>query len=415
LSESAGPRRVLITGIGLVTPLGETLAAFSQALSCGHSGFAAVKSSHSDEVPGARVHSDLTEGLTRSELMLADRSTQLALRAAALALRDAGWDADDPEWERCGLFVGSGSGPTEAVHTAHASLHSSGRMAGTSLLRCLPSGAASAIAIRHHLRGQTQTYTSACASSAQAIGEAMRAIRHGYIDVALVGGTEAPFGGSTIKAWEAMRVLAPMGDNIAQACRPFDRSRRGIVLGEGAAFFVLESQARARSRGVHQLAHAQLAGYGAAGDGHHWTEPNAGGQAQAMFEAIHDAGLQPQDIGAINAHGTGTAVGDQVEARSIGSLFESKRRNDASAPWVSSTKGHHGHLLGASGAIEMAAAIATLKTGNVPATRNLNEADAENTLRLVRGKPARLREGSAVLSNSFAFGGSNACLVLKAA
>jgi 3-oxoacyl-[acyl-carrier-protein] synthase II len=365
------------------------------------------------------VRTDLTEGLSRGELMLADRSAQLALRAAGLALRSAGWDADDPEWERCGLFVGSGSGPTESVHVVHASLHGSGRMAGTSLLRCLPSGAASAVALRFRLRGATQTYTSACASSAQAIGEAMRAIRHGYLDVALVGGTEAPFGGSTVKAWQAMRVLAPLGEDPAQASRPFDRGRRGIVLGEGAVFFVLESQAHARARGVDGLAYAQLAGYGAAGDGHHWTEPSARGQAQAMFEAIHDAGLSPQDIGAVNAHGTGTTVGDEVEAQSIASIFGAHQGNargkDVSVPWVSSTKGHHGHLLGASGAIEMAAAIAALKGGFVPATRNLDQADAGNVLRLVRGEPARLRKGSAVLSNSFAFGGSNACLVLKAA
>jgi 3-oxoacyl-[acyl-carrier-protein] synthase II len=402
-------RDVVITGIGLVTPIGQSLIEFGRALFDGAVGFEAVPSRNAPALPGARVRADLGAGLARGEALLADRCTQLALLASSRALEDAGWAAGAADLQRCGTFVGCGAGPSEASTEAYAVLHRNGRMPGLALLRCLPGGAAVGVAIRHGLRGPTQSYASACASSTMAIGEAMRAIRHGYLDMALAGGTEAPFGEGTVKAWEALRVLAPLGDDPAAACRPFDHRRRGLVLGEGAVFFVLESAERAQARSA--TVYARLAGYGAAGDAHHWTEPSARGQMRAMAEAIVDAGLAPRDIGAINAHGTGTPVGDAVEAESITAVFGSGE----TAPAVSSTKAAHGHLLGASGAIELAAAIGTLQRGSVPPTRNLDQTDAGNALKLVRGDPVPLREGSAVLSNSFAFGGSNACLVITSA
>lgn len=350
-------------------------------------------------------------GLSRNEATLADRSVPLALLASSRALADAGWVADASALQRCGVFVGCSSGPTESVNASYTTLHDSGRLPGLTLLRCLTSGAAASIAIRHGLRGPNQTYATACASSTVAIGEAMRAIRHGYLDIALVGGTEAPFADGTLKAWEALRVLAPLDDDADADCayRPFDRSRRGIVLGEGAVFFVLEAADHAAARGAP--AHARLAGYAASGDGHHWTEPSTQGQVQAMREALADAKLEPSDIGCINAYGAGTPVGDQVEAESIASVFGP----GPTGPAVSSTKGAHGHLLGASGAIELAAAIVTLDKGQVPPTRNLQDPDDRCAINLVIDRPAPLRADSAVLSNSFAFGGSNACLVVAAA
>ena len=411
-------RQVVITGIGLVTPLGDTLAAFGAALHSGHGAFGTVVSRVSKAVPGARVVSDPSLGLTRGEALLADRSTQFALLAASRALHDAGWTGAERALQHCGVFVGSGAGPTESVNVAYRAMHEKGRMPALTLLRCLPSGAASAIAIRHGLRGPAQSYSSACASSTLAIGEAMRAIRHGYLDMALVGGTEAPFGDGTVMAWDALRVLAPLHDSDAartdcdaadsanRACRPFDRSRRGLVLGEGAVFFVIEAAEHAAARRAPTL--ARLAGYAATGDGHHWTEPSSPGQVRAMTEALDDACISPGDVGAINAHGTGTLVGDEVECASIAAVFGA----GTSGPAVSSTKAAHGHLLGASGAIELAAAIVVLNTQRVPPTRNLRQPDDACAVNLVWEGPVSLRAGQAVLSNSFAFGGSNACLVV---
>jgi 3-oxoacyl-[acyl-carrier-protein] synthase II len=375
-------RDVMVTGIGLATPLGDCLTQFSAALMGGQGAFSAVASRHTAPRPGARVTVDVDSGLSRSEAQLADRSVRLALHAAGRALRDAGLNAEALRGERCGVFVGCGAGPTASVDQSHATLHNRGRLPGLTLLRCLPGGAANAVAQRHGLRGPVQTYANACAASATAIGEALRAIRHGYLDLVLVGGCEAPFGDASIKAWDALRVLAPLPEDANTACRPFDVSRQGLVLGEGAVFFLLEARSRVRRR-----------------------------QARARGQVLADAELRPTDIAAINAHGTGTPVGDAVEARAIASVFGAA----ACGPWVSSTKATHGHLLGASGAIEMAASLAGVQQRLWPATRNLRQADPGHGLHLVTDHAVPMPAGAAVLSNSFAFGGSNACLVLRAA
>jgi 3-oxoacyl-[acyl-carrier-protein] synthase II len=224
-----------------------------------------------------------------------------------------------------------------------------------------------------------------------------------------VGGCEAPFGDASIKAWDALRVLAPLPEDANTACRPFDLSRQGVVLGEGAVFFLLEARSQVQRRKARAV--GQVLGYGASGDGCHATEPDVGGQVQAMQAALADAQLGPTDIAAINAHGTGTPVGDAVEMCAIATVFGIA----AGAPWVSSTKAVHGHLLGASGAIEMAACLAGLQQRQWPATRNLRHADPSQGLRLVAGAAVPLPANAVVLSNSFAFGGSNACLVFKEA
>ena len=407
--HARAPRDVLITGIGLVTPLGDTLSQCAAALYGSAPVFTAVATQHARAVPGARVASDVDAGLSRGEAQLADRSVRLALRAADRALLHAGFNAALQPPPGCGVYVGCGSGPTESLHAVYSQLLHKGRMSGLALLRCLPSGAAAAVALRHGLRGPVQTYANACAASATALGEALRAIRHSYLDVALAGGTEAPFGDATVRAWEALRVLAPLDEEApAQACRPFDRRRRGLALGEGAVFFVLEAAEHAAARGAPVL--ARLAGFGASGDGSHATEPRAEGQADAMRAALHDARLQPQHIGAINAHGTATPVGDRVEAESIASVFGPPER----APWVSATKATHGHLLGASGAIELAMAVLTLHTRRAPPTRHAEEPDPACAVRLAVAPAPALSADCAVLSNSFAFGGSNACLVVTA-
>lgn len=204
-------------------------------------------------------------------------------------------------------------------------------------------------------------------------------------------------------------MLAPLEGDPGEACRPFDRLRRGIVLGEGAVFFVIESAAYAAARGAQ--AYAEIAGFASGGDGHHWTEPSAEGQVNTMRAALADAGLRPHDVGAVNAYGNATPLGDRVEAASLATLFGT----GPSSPWVTSTKATHGHLLGASGAIEMAASIASLQAARVPVTRNFAQGDEGTGLRVAHGAAPRLAPDSAVLSSSFAYGGSNACVVLAPA
>ena len=405
----------MITGVGLATPLGHDGTAFARSLFNGGALFRWSASAYAKALPAARIDADLALGLSRSELKTGDRHAHLALLASTRALQHAGLEGR-PALRQAGVYLGCGSGPTESNQRAYREQMLEGGLHGLSLLRCLPSGGAAMLAMRHGLSGPSHTQAAACASSAMALGEALRAIRHGYLDLALAGGAEAPFGDTTIKAWERLRVLADREDdgdaladpeaNAGRACRPFDRDRRGLVLGEGAVLFVLESEGHARARGARVL--AVLEGFGATCDAHHWTEPRADGQVQAMQAALDDARLQTSDIHGINAHGTGTVVGDAVEAESIARLFG----NGDAAPWVHSTKSLHGHLLGASGAIELAAVIACLHAGRMPATRNLEQVGVTG-LRLVQHRPAALPQAAVMLSNSFAFGGGNACLVVS--
>jgi 3-oxoacyl-[acyl-carrier-protein] synthase II len=400
-------REVVITGVGLATPLGSDFAAFTRSLfDGGH--FDIVKTRFAAPVPAACVAEDVEAGATRSERMLADRSTLLALAAGSRALDDASVCDDE-----MGVYVGCGAGAQHGLDQGYAQLHGAGRMSATALLRCLPGAPAGALAIRHGLRGPTLSFTSACASSAIALGEAMRAIRNGYIDIALVGGTEAPLADASVRSWQGLRVLAPAGDDPAAACRPFDLGRRGLVLGEGAAFFVLEAAEHAACRGAR--VHANLLGYGTAGDGHHWTEPHAEGQLRAMRAALRDARLTPDAVHAVNAHGTGTQLGDQVEAASIAALFcGADGRRDAPPP-VSATKALHGHLLGAAGAIELAAVLASLQQCRLPPSANFTQRDESCPLDVVGREGRSLPEDAVILSNSFAFGGTNAALLVGAA
>jgi len=251
------------------------------------------------------------------------------------------------------------------------------------------------------------TYACACASSAVAIGEALWALRMGRIDVALVGGSESMLTPAVVAGWQALRVLAPIENGQAhQACRPFDVKRAGFALGEGAAALVLESESHARRRGAPLQ--AQLSGYATNCDGHHMTHPHWEGQVRVMQEALGDAGLLPQDIGYINAHGTATHAGDLAEARSVAEVFGSH-----GVP-ISSTKGLHGHLLGAGGAMELLIAIRALQAGQLPSSANCDQLDPEMALDVIQGGTRDDPNLKHVMSNSFAFGGTNAVLIASA-
>jgi nodulation protein E len=267
--------------------------------------------------------------------------------------------------------------------------------------RGMPSAAASQVSIQLRIRGPSFSVTSACSSSGHAVAQALLLIRSGVVDLALAGGTDAPFTPGLLKAWEALRVVSP------DACRPFCEDRNGLVLGEGAGMVVLETEARARRRGA--APYAELAGFGMSSDASHITDPSVEGAAAAMAAALRDARMEPADVDYVNAHGTGTAANDVNETRAIRQVFGAH----AEALAVSSTKAAHGHALGAAGALELVATALALQRGVVPPTLNFTAPGAGCDLHYVPNQ-AETRGLRGALSNSFAFGGLNAVLALRA-
>ncbi|HEY1129702.1 MAG TPA: beta-ketoacyl-[acyl-carrier-protein] synthase family protein, partial [Roseateles sp.] len=273
--------------------------------------------------------------------------------------------------------------------------------------RVMANSAASHLAMRHQLRAAQLAVSNACASSAQAIGEALWLLRNGRADVALVGGSEAMLHIGSALGWQAMGVMAPLdSDQPAQSCRPFDDARKGLVLGEGAAALVLETEAHARARGATPL--AVLAGYGHSVDAVHLSRPDAAGQARAMGAALRDADLASAEIGYINAHGTATEVGDAVEAESVATVFGRR------AVPVSATKALHGHLIGAGGALELVATVQALRRQALPPSAHVRTSALSDQADIIIGE-ARATPLRAAMSNSFAFGGSNVALIVTTA
>ena len=404
--------RIAVTGIGLVTPIGSTLADFDAALFAGRSAVKAHTLVIDDMEPMtmAVAACDFDDTARSSSRLPLDRGTAMALAAARDAAGQAGLASATIDGDRVGVYWGSGmagSGSFDA--TARALYADSRRVRPTTVLTTMPNAAAAELGLLFGARGAALSYACACASASVAIGEAMRAIRGGWIDVAIVGGHEAQLTPGTLASWHAMRVTAPPpADAPHTACRPFSADRSGFALGEGAAALVIESVAHARARGA--TATVMLSGYATNCDSVHMTQPDPAGQVRAMRAALHDAGLRPADIGYINAHGTATGAGDAAEATSIHALF-------GSAVPVGSTKAIHGHLLGGGGAVELAASLRALAHATLPPTAHLQTPDAAfaAALDLVRGD-ARAAPGLRhVLSNSFAFGGTNAVLIASRA
>jgi 3-oxoacyl-[acyl-carrier-protein] synthase II len=341
------------------------------------------------------------------EHALLDPVSQYALAAGEEACEQSGLLAAQGLCEGAGVFVGTGMGGALSVERAYADMLGLGSAPRPLSILCAMNNApASHLSMRLGLKGPNLCFSTACASSTIAIGEAFRAIRLGRIACALAGGTEACLVGGVLRAWESLRVLAQArADNPARSCRPFARTRDGIVLGEGAAMFVLESLESAVRRGAPLL--AELLGYGATADASHIANPSVEGQVRAMQAALHDADLRPEEIDYVNAHGTATRVGDLCETLALKRVFGAHAHGIP----ISSTKSAHGHLLGAAGAIELAASLAAMRAAFLPATLNLDEDDPECDLDYVPNIP---RHGVALrrfMSNSFAFGGSNAVLI----
>jgi 3-oxoacyl-[acyl-carrier-protein] synthase II len=409
-----GERRVAVTGAGVISPLGCTLEDFHRALCEARSGIGrlpAELSQSSGVQVGARVDWQPTAFLREAEAANLDRATQFALAAAAQALSASGLDAAAAR-ERVGVYWGTGMGGAHSMETSFQQVYARNewRLRPLSVVMSMSNAAGSNVAVRYGLRGPFANFSTACSSSAMALGEAMRTIVAGRADAVVAGGSEALLTPGVLAAWQALRTLAPADPTDAAAsCKPFDKRRGGLVLGEGAAAFVLEDEAHARARGATVLAF--VTGYGNTCDATHLSRPDRDGQVRAMRQALDEAGLEPGAIGYINAHGTATSVGDVVEAQAIAeALGEAALR----VP-VSSTKSLHGHLLGGAGALEFAAALLPLTRGWLPPTAFLEQPDPACRLRHVPLRAERVEPPRATMSNSFAFGGSNVVLVAERA
>ena len=410
-----GARRVAVTGIGVVSALGNSLDAFYRALTEARSGVRRLP----DDVTlgsgvqvGALATWDPAAHFKAPEAGNLDRVAQFALAAAGQALAASSLEPTAMERGRIGVYWGTGMGGAHTLEVAFKSAYGNNdfRLRPLSVVMAMSNAAGSNVALKWGLRGPFANFSTACSSSAMAIGEAMHAIRAGRADAMLAGGSEALLTPVILAAWQALRTLAPAdAADAAASCRPFDKRRGGLVLGEGGAALVLEEESHARARGAPVLAF--ITGYGNTCDAAHMSKPDRDGQVRAMQQALAESGLAPADIGYINAHGTATIVGDVVECEAIKAVF-----GDAAARIpVSSTKSMHGHLLGGAGALEMVAALMPFSEGVIPPTANLVEIDPACAVRHVPMKAERGEIPRAVMSNSFAFGGSNVVLVAQRA
>ena len=406
-------RRVAVTGMGVVSPLGNGAEAFFAALAAGRSGVRRIEADFAARLNcpvAAQASIDAPRHFSPPQLRMLDRVSQFALVAAAEALAQSGGALADLAPERAGVFVGTGMGGSQATDDGYKVLYgeNSDRLKPMSVLMAMANAPAAWIGIEHGITGPNLTYSTACSSSAVAVGEAAKRIARGETEVMIAGGAEAPLTLGTLKAWDALKTLATEdARDPAATCKPFARDRSGLVLGEGAAMVVLEPLDRAVARGATVL--AEIAGYGLATDAAHITRPSVEGQARAMRLALADAGLSPAAVGYINAHGTGTQANDAVETAAIRQVLGAR----ADATPVSSTKSMHAHLLGAAGALELVAAVMAMRSGIIPPTMHLDNPDPECDLDYVPNAARHGKALGAVMSSSFAFGGTNAVLVAR--
>ena len=398
-----------ITGIGVVSPHGTDPVRMFDALLRGESAVQMVFPELARPAAAALAPFDVDAWFTRLQLPGVDRVSQLAVAASSLALRDAGLSAW-PDPLRVGVYTGCGMGGAAALEAAYLAGARNGRVPPLTVPAFMPNAPAAHVAIRHAVHGPVLTYSVACASSAAALAEAAVALQHGHVDIAIAGGSEALIVPGVVQAWQALQTLASFepGD-AARACRPFAAERNGFVLGEGAAFVVLESEAHAQRRGVRVYAH--LAGSSIGCDATHLTKPDAAGQQRVLAQALRNAGLTPRDVGYCNAHGTATRIGDVVECQALRAVW-----GDAiDRLRVSSTKALHGHLLGAAGALEAVITTLALHRRGLPPNMHAQAIDAECAVPMVRAGETAAPGLRAAISSSFAFGGTNVVLAFTGA
>lgn len=406
-------RRVVLTGAGVVSPAGNNKEDFFRNLMGGKSGIRRNTSSFTERLHSrlaAEVDFNPHDHFAKRQLALLDRVSQFALVAAAQAWMDSGVSLTDEEKLRSGVSLGTSMGGASTLDETYFRLYKedADRVKPFTVLLAMSNSPAFHISMAYGLMGPCVTHSNACSSSGVAIGEAYRMIKDGYADMMLAGGTEALLTYGVIRAWESLGILAPEDpEDPSASCRPFSRDRKGLVLGEGAAIFVMEELGMAKKRGAR--IYGEVAGYASTADTFHITKPSIDGQARTISLALRDAGLEPGDIDYINAHGTATELNDLVETQAIKRVFGAA----ACRVPVSSTKSMHGHTMGAAGAIELLASVLAIKNQALPPTANLRTPDPECDLDYI---PERGRTGvrvRAIMSNSFAFGGTNAVLVVK--
>jgi nodulation protein E len=395
-------RRVVVTGIGVISALGTSRPTFWNSLGAGFSGIrlmtlvpeGSTRFPNAAEVHGYRAADYFDE----KEAGFLDRFAQFALIAAREAVADAAIEFNAELRENTAIVTGSCAGGQTTEDEGFYGLYAlkNTRFAPLSIPKVMANAGASRISLEYGITGPAYTVSTACSSANHAIGQAFWMVRSGSAEAAIAGGSEAPFSMGLLKAWEAMRVVSP------DTCRPFSRDRRGLILGEGAAMLMLEPLDRAVARGAHIW--GEIVGFGMSSDAHHITQPSSAGAAKAMRAALTDAQIPPAEIGYINAHGTGTPANDVTETEAIREIFGA-----APIP-VSSTKSMHGHALGAAGALEAAASLFAIHEGVIPPTANFTEPDPACDLDVV-ANTARAAIVQYALSNSFAFGGLNAVLV----
>lgn len=392
-----------ITGMGCISALGPNVEKTWAELKKGRSAIRELQDFENTDIKvstAAQINDfHPKEHFESSQLLLLDRHSQFALITAREAVSDAGLNSN--ALDNSAVVVGTGSGPKETEELSYQQLYKEqkSRLHPFTILRGMPSAASGQISIDLGIHGPCFSLTSACSSSNHAIAQAVLMIRAGIVDTAIAGGADASITYGMLKSWEALRVLSP------DTCRPFSADRKGLVLGEGAGMFVLESLEHAKSRGAR--IHALIYGIGMSADASHITNPSSDGAASAIQAALDDAQIPHGEIGYINAHGTGTLLNDLTETRAIRKIFGTH----ADQLLVSSTKSMHGHALGASGAIELVATVRSLQEGLIPPTVNFSEAGEGCDLNYVPNKPVDL-DYEYALSNSFAFGGLNAVLVV---
>jgi len=401
------PRRVAVTGIGIISPLGSTVEENWDALSHGRSAIGPIQALDCSKLRfqnGAEVRGfEPTKHFPGGKEDQLDRFAQFSVVAARAALHDSRIELTPELREGCAVICGSAVGGQAAIEKGFEDLWvlGRGRVHPLTIPKTMANAGASHISMDLGLSGPTYTVSTACSSANHAMGQAFRMVRSGEVEMAVTGGSEAFFTIGMLRSWEAMRVVAP------DTCRPFSKDRRGMILGEGGAMLILEPLDAARARGAR--IYGEICGFGMTSDAHHLTQPTVEGPARAMRSALRDAGLAPEEIGYINAHGTGTPGNDPVESRAIRSVFGPH----ADKIGVSSTKSLHGHALGAAGALEAVATLLAIRNGILPPTANYLGRDPECDLDYVPNEPRAARVGAA-LSNSFAFGGLNAVLAFRA-
>jgi 3-oxoacyl-[acyl-carrier-protein] synthase II len=408
------PRRVVVTGVGLLTSVGIGTETVWAAIKSGANGIAPITSFDTTgfncRIAGEVKGFDPGDYVEKKEIKKMGRFIQFAIAASDFALQASGFKVSPEDEERTGVYIGSGIGGFEVIEREHRNLLEKGpsRISPFFIPATIINLASGHVSIRNGAKGPNSATATACTTSAHSIGDSFRIIQHGDADVMICGGAEAAITPMGIGGFAAMRALSQRNDDPSHACRPWDKDRDGFIVGEGAGILVLEEMEHAKRRGANIL--SEVVGYGMSGDAYHITSPseNGDGAFRVMRNCLRDAGLEPEEIDYINAHGTSTPVGDRIESHAIERVFGEHARKLA----VSSTKSMTGHLLGGAGGLEAGITVLAIRDQIAPPTINLSVPDEECNLDYVPNQPRRMKIDYA-LSNSFGFGGTNGCLIFK--